>query len=138
MVSKSQPLLILLVEDHRDTLDVLERVLARRGHVVVTAASAAEALAVWPTQHFDAVISDIELPGMDGCELLRKLAPPPQCVTIALTACAFPQDVERTRAAGFTHHLVKPLGLEQLEAALLHRTQAADRQASAPTVTAPS
>ena len=65
----------------------------------------------------DIILLDIQLPGMDGYEVLRQLrgVPPLSGVpVVALTSQAMPHDVERALAAGFDRHLAKPVDLLEL------------------------
>jgi CheY-like chemotaxis protein len=67
------------------------------------------------------LLIDIQMPGMDGIELLRLLRAHPatrHLPAIAVTANALPHDVARGVAAGFAHYLTKPLSLRLLQAAL--------------------
>src|SRR5690606_29534470 len=66
------PMRILLVEDHPPTRAVLSRLLVRAGHVVVSAASVAEARGIAARETFDVVVSDIGLPDGTGVELMRS------------------------------------------------------------------
>jgi CheY-like chemotaxis protein len=85
------------------------------GATVVAVATAAEALDhLAGPDHVDAVVSDIGMPGEDGYHLIRRLRarPDPEVrgvPTIALTAYARPEDRDRALAAGYDHHLAKPL-----------------------------
>ena len=63
---------ILLVDDHLDTLQFLESCLSLAGFAVTLAGHAAQALALAPAG-FDAVVTDLAMPGMDGRELIRRL-----------------------------------------------------------------
>ena len=64
---------ILLVDDHEAVLTVTRRVLEKSGAVVVTASNGDEALALLATQTFDAMVSDIQMPGISGLKLLRSV-----------------------------------------------------------------
>jgi DNA-binding response OmpR family regulator len=100
---------ILLVEDHCDTAESLARLLRRDGHVVQTAALADEALRASGSATFDLLISDIGLPDLDGWELLGRIRRHRDLPAIALSAFTTDEDEARSRAAGFTAHLHKPL-----------------------------
>jgi CheY-like chemotaxis protein len=119
--SAAAPLRILLVDDNRDAAEVLGDVLRGFGHEVAVAHDGTSALAIASTFAPDAALLDIGLPGMDGHELaqrLRELLParPPRLV--ALTGYGQEGDRERSRAAGFEAHLVKPVDLEAILAFL--------------------
>jgi signal transduction histidine kinase len=111
---------LLLVEDHLDTLDTLERLLARRGYAVRTAASVAQALQVARNYEFDVLVSDIGLPDGSGTELLNHLEQ--QCgerpPAIAMSGFGMEGDLESSRAAGFSEHLTKPVEFGALQQAI--------------------
>jgi len=126
---------VLVVEDDPDTLALLQSALTMAGAKAVGAASVADALRAIDGLPFDAVVSDIAMPGQDGYTLMTLLkdrfgAHMPRA-TIALTAYAGRADRERALAAGFREHLAKPVNpdillrtLEDLLAA--DATRAAD------------
>jgi signal transduction histidine kinase len=111
---------LLLVEDHHDTLDTLERLFARRGYVVRTAMSIAQALEVARDYEFDVLVSDIGLPDgrgtdlLDQIERLRGERPP----AIAMSGFGMEDDLGRSRAAGFSEHLTKPVDFSILHQAI--------------------
>jgi DNA-binding response OmpR family regulator len=100
---------ILLVEDHCDTADSLARLLRRDGHAVQIAGLADEALRACASATFDLLISDIGLPDTDGWALLERIRRHCDLPAIALSAFTTDEDEARSRAAGFTAHLHKPL-----------------------------
>jgi CheY-like chemotaxis protein len=112
---------ILLVEDHADTAAKLRRLLINRGCHVNVASTVAEARALLKTETIDVLLTDIGLPDGQGLELMSPFlaAADGRSVTgIALSGYGMPEDVERSRAAGFAHHLTKPLDIAQLEKTL--------------------
>ncbi len=119
------PLRILVVEDHEPTLSVLTRMLGRAGHHVVGADSIAAALHTADPSKLDVVISDVGLPDGTGLELIGKLrAGAPKLRGIALSGYGMEEDLARSRRAGFTAHLVKPIDFEQLQQALRELSEA--------------
>jgi PAS domain S-box-containing protein len=113
---------VLLVEDARDTLDMLRVVFESRGYGVTPCADAEEALRVAESERFDIIVSDIGLPKIDGYELmsrLRDIEHMREVPAIALTGYAAPRDAETALAAGFDAHVAKPVDpsalLEQVE-----------------------
>lgn len=91
------------------------------GHSVAIAHDGPDALARAESLQPDIALLDIGLPGMDGLELARRLRKQPggdRRVLVALTGHGRPQDVERSRAAGFDAHLVKPFDPAQLREVL--------------------
>jgi len=111
---------LLLVEDHRDTLETLERLLNRRGYQVRTAASVAQALAVAENFEFDLLISDIGLPDGRGTDLLQRLEKRGGRTfrAIAMSGFGTDEDLHRSRQAGFAEHLTKPVEFPLLQAAI--------------------
>jgi DNA-binding response OmpR family regulator len=105
---------ILLVDDHLDSLTAIAKILTHNGHDVATAHNLLIASSLCKHGRFDFVISDPDLPDGDGCDLARLAS---ECGTkaIALTAHGFPEHRARTKAAGFCAHLLKPVGIDQIE-----------------------
>lgn len=112
---------ILVVDDNEDARLLLVEVLESFGHAVRGAADATEALALLSDFQPDVAILDIGLPIVDGYELAARIrtelgARAPRFV--ALTGYGLPQDHERSAAAGFAHHVVKPVDFRSLNAIL--------------------
>ncbi|GGZ65243.1 hypothetical protein GCM10008101_18780 [Lysobacter xinjiangensis] len=116
---------VLLVDDNADAAATLAEVLRLAGHRVHVAHDADTALAVArdPEARFDTFVLDIGLPGMTGYTLSEHLRDDPRwadAVFVALTGYGQETDHERSRAAGFDRHLVKPVReldlLEELNA----------------------
>lgn len=108
---------ILVVDDSRETTDMLSRLLQMEGALVHTARSGEEALALAAENTFDLIISDISMPGMDGYQLLRKLRQIPSMNNVpalALTGFGRISDVNRARDEGFAEHFTKPLDIDRL------------------------
>jgi two-component system CheB/CheR fusion protein len=115
--SASSPLRILLVEDHHDSAQVLARLLRHKGHAVEVAGCVSAALAAAREHEFDVLISDVALPDGNGLELMRQLASS-GIHGIAVSGFGSAADVERSRAAGFAAHVVKPITVADLWSAL--------------------
>jgi PAS domain S-box-containing protein len=109
---------VLVVDDEADARDVVRRLLAGAGAQVLTAASAAEALALLEDQHADVLVSDIGMPGEDGYELIRKVRMMGGGIgsirAVALTAFARLDDRTRAMLAGYQMHLAKPVDAREL------------------------
>jgi two-component system, chemotaxis family, CheB/CheR fusion protein len=108
---------ILVVDDNVDGAESLAMLLEHEGHAVRSAKDGAEALAMAVAFHPDVVLLDIGLPGMSGYEVARNLRGSrgtSKALLIATTGYGQPEDVERAKAAGFDHHVVKPVSLEKL------------------------
>jgi CheY-like chemotaxis protein/anti-sigma regulatory factor (Ser/Thr protein kinase) len=113
-----QTLRILLVEDHSDTQQMMARLLESAGHRVQTADCVNRALNVAASAQFDLVISDLGLPDGSGLDLMHQLRTRHGICGIALSGYGMEHDVQRSRAAGFAHHLTKPITPDRLEAAI--------------------
>jgi len=112
-----RPLDIMVVEDGRDTAETLGMLLRSVGHAVFIEYASHTALEAAAERAYDAFLIDVGLPGMDGIELARRIRQQPQharCLLVAVTGYGQPQDRQKAIDAGFDHHLVKPVGLRQL------------------------
>ncbi len=112
---------ILIVDDNQDAADALRELLALLGHEARAAYDGASALAAVAEQRPQVVLLDLGMPGLDGYEtarLLRRTSWGAEVTLVALTGWGQKGDRERTREAGFDHHLVKPAGLPELQALL--------------------
>ena len=117
MTERLAGLRILVVDDNDDSLEVLCAILEGEAASVTCVPSATDAVAALETRHYDAVVSDLEMPGLDGfwlAEVARKSAGHAEVKLIALTAHAQPAVAEKSLAAGFDAFLTKPLNPEQL------------------------
>ena len=114
----SRPLRLLVVEDHADTARVLTRHLSRAGFAVITAGDVASATATAEREPFDLLISDLGLPDGSGCEIMRHIRAHRPVPGIAMSGFGMEEDIQRSREAGFAEHLVKPIEVPQLLAAI--------------------
>lgn len=108
---------ILLVDDNEDAAELLSMLLVDAGHTVRIAHDAATALSLVPEMAPEVALLDIGLPVMDGYELgteLRRRLGPRTPALVALTGYSQEKDRQRTAAAGFVAHLVKPIDPDQL------------------------
>ncbi|MBI5257629.1 MAG: PAS domain S-box protein [Burkholderiales bacterium] len=113
---------ILVVDDSTLNLDVARKVLELEGAQVLTCESGPLALGTLQQQApFDAVLLDVQMPGMDGVEVVRRLREMPGAKTlpvIALTAGVLREEHDRALAAGMSDFLPKPLEPQRLVACL--------------------
>ncbi len=116
---------ILVVEDHTDTVRLLEKLLTLSGYPVVTAQSCAQALAASRARvaagevpPFDLYLLDVGLPDGDGCNLLRELRGEAFVPAVALTGYGMAEDITRAKEAGFNEVLVKPIVLSALRSVI--------------------
>jgi signal transduction histidine kinase len=116
--TEARGLRILLVDDHEDTCTALERLLIRRGHLVAAMRNVRSAMEAAGRNQFDLLISDIALPDGTGTELMAYLRAMSGMPGIAISGFGMNGDIEKSLQAGFSEHLVKPIKLENLEAAI--------------------
>jgi CheY-like chemotaxis protein len=112
---------VVVVDDNRDAAQTLSLLLEGEGYEVWTEFHARDALERAPTRKADVYLLDIGLPEMDGLELARRLktmSQPEHPVLVAVTGYGQQNDRAQTRAAGFSHHLVKPVDPSKLLAIL--------------------
>lgn len=103
---------VLIVDDEPDSRELFASILQSAGASVLTASSAADALRLLADEGADALLSDIEMPGEDGYQLLQRArADPriPRFIAVAVTAYARTVDRRRALEAGFEWHLSKPV-----------------------------
>jgi CheY-like chemotaxis protein len=108
---------ILVVDDNVDGAESVAMLLEHSGHDVRTATDGADALAIAMQFRPDVALLDIGLPGMNGYELARHLrasGETSKALLVAITGYGQPEDVARSEAAGFDHHVTKPVSLEKL------------------------
>ena len=108
---------ILIVDDNPQNLKLTRVLLVSEGYAVRTAADAEEALSVLESFEPRLILMDLQLPGMDGLELTRRLKADPahrDITIIALTAYAMKGDDEKALAAGCDDYVSKPIDTEAL------------------------
>lgn len=104
---------ILVVDDNRDILDLVERVLLAYGHDVVIARDGLGALQQEATTTPDVVVLDVNLPALDGWEVCRRIKQRRNVPVMLLTVRAERADIERSQAAGADDHLPKPFDISE-------------------------
>ena len=111
---------VLVVDDDLGVLDLLRDLLESRGYHVLTALSGEDAVRAVAGQPVQAVVVDLFLPGMDGLQLITRLAPPlsPAAVILVTRYDHHPR-LDAARRAGIGTVLQKPLDLDRLLASLL-------------------
>jgi CheY-like chemotaxis protein len=103
---------ILIVDDNQENLELLSTMLSSRGYQLLTAVDAPSAMQRLSEARPALILLDIQLPGIDGLELTRRLKADPNTSEIpilAVTAYAMKGDEERIRSAGCNGYLTKPL-----------------------------
>jgi two-component system cell cycle response regulator DivK len=110
---------ILIVDDNLMNLKLIRVLLAGEGYEVRVASDAAEALAVLRTFRPRMILMDIQLPGIDGLELTRRLKAAPETrnvIVLALTAYAMKGDAQRMLEAGCDGYIAKPIDTREFPA----------------------
>lgn len=110
---------ILVADDNRDGAETMSMLLKLSGHEVYLAHSGAEALEVAERERPDIAVLDIGMPDMNGYEVAERIrheAWGAHMKLIAVTGWGQAEDKRRALAAGFNHHLTKPVDPGQLEA----------------------
>ena len=108
---------MLAVDDNHDAAQMLGHALSVLGCSAVVVHDGDAALASAAVFQPQVVLLDVGLPGIDGYEVARRLRQTcrdPALKIIAVTGYGLPSDRERSRAAGFDDHIVKPMSLDVL------------------------
>jgi signal transduction histidine kinase/CheY-like chemotaxis protein len=117
----ASPLRILVVDDNADAASMLALLLEASGHEVLVESGAHQGLARARSARPQVCLLDIGLPDMDGnvlAQQLRALPGTAHCVLVAVTGYGQESDRRQSMAAGFDHHLVKPVDIGQVLAIL--------------------
>jgi two-component system, chemotaxis family, CheB/CheR fusion protein len=112
---------ILVVDDNRDAADTCAMLLEASGHHVQTAYTGRQALELARAFRPHAMLLDIGLPDLDGYRLAQQIRATPwgrSAVLVAVTGWGQEEDRQRAVAAGFDHHLVKPISADTVETLL--------------------
>ncbi|MEP7057602.1 MAG: ATP-binding protein [Caldimonas sp.] len=112
---------IVVVDDNADSAESLALLLAMEGHATRTAASGQAALRLVEESPADVVLLDLGLPGMSGFEVARRIRSGPEgesMLLVAVTGWGQQKDIDASMAAGFDHHLTKPVDYPALLAIL--------------------
>jgi CheY-like chemotaxis protein len=122
---RAKPRRVLLIEDNDDAREMLRMMLQLEGHVVYGAANGVRGLELLNVERPDVGIIDINLPGMDGYQVAKRIreeAHGRDILLLALTGYD-PPDTGRSSRTGFDYHLVKPVDPDRLERLLSARTK---------------
>ena len=109
--------LILIVEDNEKNRKLVRDALQFKGYRTIEAETGEDGVRLAKEHRPALILMDIQLPGIDGVEALRRLRADPRTADIpivALTAFAMKADRERFEAAGFDGHLEKPIDVREL------------------------
>ena len=125
---------VLVVEDNVDSAESLREALSLSGHEMTVAYSGSQGLEAARANRPDVIFCDIGLPGIDGYEVARAIrwdSDPKlrRTFLVALSGYALPEDVAKSREAGFDRHIAKPPSIEALEKILNEGTGRPDQGA---------
>jgi CheY-like chemotaxis protein len=113
---------VLVADDNRDAALSLGALLEMSDHEVLIAHDGEEALRIARHAMPDAMILDIGMPRLSGDQVARAVRNEPwgrRVFLVAVTGWGEPEDKERASAAGFDHHLTKPIDVDELEKLLV-------------------
>jgi CheY-like chemotaxis protein len=108
---------LLVIDDNVDAADSLRMLLTLNGHAAQAAHDSTAALQAAQDQKPDAILMDIGLPGLNGYQLAERVRATPglqEVILVAVTGYGQPEDQQRSKRAGFDHHMVKPVDHQQL------------------------
>lgn len=114
---------ILIVDDNPINLKFIQVMLAAEGYQVQQAKDAETALQLIQTSPPDLILTDVQLPGMDGLEFTRRLkagSATSHIKIIALTAYSMIEDEAQARLAGCDDYIIKPFSANLLSARIAH------------------
>lgn len=111
---------VLVVDDNVDSAEMLQALLTTMGHEAGMAHDGHSALEAVDTQRPEVVLLDIGLPDMDGYEVARQIRQRQGSRPRLIALTGWDKDDERSRRAGFDHHLMKPTDFGALERVLAH------------------
>lgn len=112
---------LLLVEDHPDTIEMMQQELQHLGYEVIVATDGIRAVEVSASELPDLIVMDISMAQMDGLQATSRIRENPKTQFIpilAATAKAMPEDNEKCLAAGCSGYIAKPFTYKQLGAAI--------------------
>jgi two-component system, cell cycle response regulator DivK len=126
---------ILIVDDNPVNLKLLRITLAVAGYDVRTAVDAEQAVSVLASFRPRLILMDIQLPGMDGLELTRRLKADPatrKAIILAVTAYAMKGDEQRALASGCDGYITKPIDTRTLAGTIARSLEHASAKESRP------
>jgi len=127
---QSMPKKILIVEDNPQNMKLILMTLRRYGYNLLEATDGEEALKIAKGEKPDLIITDIQLPEIDGLEVTRRLRQMPSfshIPIVALTAHAMKGDKEKIMEAGCNAYLPKPFNTRELPRVIAEMLQAAPK-----------
>lgn len=134
---------VLVVDDDPVVARSIDRVLTGKGYAVITASGGTEALEKLAQEKYDAVFTDIRMPGMDGFEVAKRIkATQPWLPVVIVTGYGSPESKARAKEIGVAGFLHKPLSPDMIEGSarevLMRKAQEAPAPAAAAEPVAPA
>ena len=121
---------ILIVEDNDKNMKLFRDLLRHAGHATLEAATGEEGVRLALARRPDLVLMDIQLPDIDGIEVLRRIRVDPRMhatPVLAISASVMPEQLHQIEASGFDAHLTKPIAIRPFLAAVAHALERGSR-----------
>lgn len=115
--SSTAPLKVIVIDDNKDAAASLSILLKDQGHSVRVGHTGTDGLELAAAESVDLCLVDIGLPDMDGYQVIEQLKNHPHTATsvfVAISGYGQENDLEKSRSAGFDHHLVKPVKIADM------------------------
>jgi len=110
---------LLVVDDDESYLKALKKILAKMGYAAEVAAGSGEALKILEKENFPLIITDLDMPGIDGVELCKQIREiNSKSIVYALSGYIAEYDTENLEKSGFDGYLSKPAKIEVLKKAI--------------------
>lgn len=118
---------ILIVDDQPGIRVLLQEVLKKEGYDIQTAGSGVEAVSLLEAEHFDALLTDMKLPGMSGVDILQRVqAKAEQMVIMMMTAYGEMELIEQAKSLGAKHFFTKPFNIIEVRETINNLMKACD------------
>ena len=110
---------VLYIEDHPDNMTLVRRILQKDSYTLLEARSGLQGVSIAEHQDLDLILLDINLPDIDGYEVVRRLrsssrASLAHIPIVAITANALKGDAEKALRAGCNYYITKPINIQEL------------------------
>ena len=110
---------VLYIEDHPDNMMLVRRILQKDSYTLLEARCGLQGLSIAESQHLDLILLDINLPDIDGYEVVRRMRASSSAwlahiPIVAITANALKGDAEKALRAGCNHYVTKPINIQEL------------------------
>ncbi|WP_010287100.1 response regulator [Kurthia massiliensis] len=118
---------ILIVDDQPGIRVLLQEVLKKEGYDIQTAGSGVEAISLLESEHFDALLTDMKLPGMNGVDILQRAQTKAEhMVTMMMTAYGEMELIEQAKSLGVKHFFTKPFNIIEVRETINNLMKAHD------------